>query len=360
MTHRRWLWRYALPLVVLAAGGGLQHGGWGVPGTPLRLPSFVPTHLAAGPAGEIWVAGMVPPFLQYASGVPGLWVVGPGHRVRLVAGGGKAGKIRPCRGLACDRKGTLFYANDVGWLFGLQVSRLDSRGRLVFIAGERKVGRGAYSDAMVMDHDYRLAAHPDGRLYLLSAGSIDEVLPSGQLRTLVGDSKYWVDPASPLVHLLRTYCFGLAIDGSGIFYFTTGTGVWRLDGGSKPALVAGSPEVKWGFSGDGGPARQALLWSNGGLALSPVGDLLIADSANCRIRDVDRRGIISTVAGRGYGFGDSDSVPAPQARLNHPRDVLVDGAGTLYIADTGNGRLCRVDRAGRLRNVVTCARLSPH
>jgi len=105
-----------------------------------------------------------------------------------------------------------------------------------------------------------------------------------------------------------------------------------------------------GYSGDGGPANKATLESSTGLALDGRGNLFISDSYNNVIRRVDAiSGIITTVAGNGYGAGtggggySGDDGPATSAELNIPLAVVVDGLGDLFIADSGNFRIRRVD-----------------
>ena len=100
-----------------------------------------------------------------------------------------------------------------------------------------------------------------------------------------------------------------------------------------------------GFSGDGGPAVQAQLRGPAGVAVDGAGNLFIADSFNDRIRKVDSAGVITTVAGTGRtGFG-GDGGPAVNARLSRPSGVAVDGAGNLFFADSGNDRIRKVDSA---------------
>lgn len=103
-----------------------------------------------------------------------------------------------------------------------------------------------------------------------------------------------------------------------------------------------------GFSGDGGPAVAAQLNSPATVVPGPAGLLYIADVRNHRIRRVDAQGIISTVAGTGRpGFG-GDGGPAIEAQLNQPLGLTVDAQGNLYIADTLNHRIRKVDVEGRI------------
>jgi sugar lactone lactonase YvrE len=105
-------------------------------------------------------------------------------------------------------------------------------------------------------------------------------------------------------------------------------------------------QTRYGYSGDGGPAVSAHLNSPMGLALGPDGSVYIADSFNSRIRKVDPSGIITTVAGNGTLGAAGDNGPATQAQLGRAEDVAVAPDGSLYIADTRNRRIRKVSPDG--------------
>ncbi len=99
-----------------------------------------------------------------------------------------------------------------------------------------------------------------------------------------------------------------------------------------------------GYSGDGGPANKATLQSSTGLALDGSGNLFISDSYNNVIRRVDAAtGIITTFAGNGTAGFSGDGGLATSAELNIPLAVVVDDSGNVFIADSGNFRIRRVD-----------------
>ncbi|MDA8185337.1 MAG: hypothetical protein M0035_13100, partial [Actinomycetota bacterium] len=107
-----------------------------------------------------------------------------------------------------------------------------------------------------------------------------------------------------------------------------------------------------GSSGDGGPATAAQLYYPRGLALAPDGSLYIADAGNHRVRRVDPSGIITTVAGTGEEGSSGDGGPATAARLRYPSALALAPDGSLYLADTSNHRVRRVDPSGIITTVA--------
>ena len=95
----------------------------------------------------------------------------------------------------------------------------------------------------------------------------------------------------------------------------------------------------WAYSGDGGPATRAALYWPSGVAVDALGNLFIADSLNSRVRKVDTNGIVTTVAGGGSNYG-GDGGPATGAAL-HPYAVAVDASGNLFIAEQPFGNRIR-------------------
>ncbi|MEU5048201.1 NHL repeat-containing protein [Streptomyces sp. NPDC021096] len=118
------------------------------------------------------------------------------------------------------------------------------------------------------------------------------------------------------------------------------------------STVAGTGSA--GYSGDGQSATKAGLHDPSGLAMDTSGNLYIADPLNNRVRKVDARTqTITTVAGNGNGGFSGDEGPATKAGINAPRDVAVDSDGNLYIADTLNHRIRKVD--ARTQTITTVA-----
>jgi trimeric autotransporter adhesin len=158
----------------------------------------------------------------------------------------------------------------------------------------------------------------------------------------------------PTMTTLGTLSFskpvGLALDSIGnvyaaspnyecIFKFAPGSSNYTVVAGTLVDFGDGSG----GYSGDNGLAVNAELNNPAGVVVDSVGNLYIADSGNNRIRKVTAgSGIITTTAGNGTAGYSGDNGPATAAELNDPSAVALDGAGNLYIADSGNNRIRKV------------------
>ncbi|WP_177419414.1 choice-of-anchor U domain-containing protein [endosymbiont of Lamellibrachia barhami] len=136
-------------------------------------------------------------------------------------------------------------------------------------------------------------------------------------------------------------------DGGGTLFTVDNTNsqIWVTPPGGPTFIFAGLAPASPGFSGDGGQATQAQLNSPWGLALDAAGNVYVSDTNNHVIRRIDRiTSVITTFAGTpgvaGYG---GDGLPATGAQLSRPRGIDFDSAGNLFIADNGNGRVRRVD-----------------
>jgi sugar lactone lactonase YvrE len=106
----------------------------------------------------------------------------------------------------------------------------------------------------------------------------------------------------------------------------------------KLVLVAGG-----GDGADGSPAVQAKLTGPFGVAFDESGDMFIVEMTGSRVRKVDRNGILTTIAGTGEKGNSGDGGPASAAQLNEPHSLAVAANGDIYISDTGNNRVRRID-----------------
>ncbi len=146
---------------------------------------------------------------------------------------------------------------------------------------------------------------------------------------------------------------GVAVDASGNIYISDpfNNRIRKVSTIGIITTFAGSGN--YGFSGDGGPATAASFQGISGVAVDTLGNLFIADSFNNRIRRVSPNGVITTVAGGGNpASGIGDGGPATSASLADPEGVAVDSSGSIFIADLGNSRIRKVLPGGTIITVA--------
>ena len=147
----------------------------------------------------------------------------------------------------------------------------------------------------------------------------------------------------------------LAVDALGNTYVAVPDGVIRIDASGVRVRVAGRPG-DWRYDGDGQEAIRAAM-NPRGIAIDGAGNLYISDSGNNRIRRIDRSsGIVTTVAGNGGKGFSGEQVPARDAQLDAPTGIAIDFESNIYFADgtiDGKDRVRRVD--GKTGVITTVA-----
>ncbi|MGH2768211.1 MAG: hypothetical protein ACRDIF_04545, partial [Actinomycetota bacterium] len=281
--------------VALAAGRYSRAGGlWGLVETPMGQ---LQTVEVLGQRGRRALAGLALALATAAIAAPAF---GASGFISTVAGTGSSGysgdggpaasaRMKGPRTLAVDSEGNIFIADTMNH----RIRKVDSSGIITTVAGTGSAGYSgdggpATKARLYWPHD--VAVDASGNLYI--ADSANQVIRK-------------VDP-------------------SGIITTVAGTG-------------------SAGYSGDGGPATGAKLNEPRGGAVDAAGNIYISDRRNHRIRKVDSSGIITTVAGTGSAGYGGDGGPATAAKLDGARGVGLDGSGNIYIADTGNHRIRRVE-----------------
>lgn len=188
-----------------------------------------------------------------------------------------------------------------------------------------------------------------------AVGSVNVFLP-GIMSTVAGNQNWiYAGDGQPATQTNIFLPFGLAIDAAGNLYLADSSNnrIRKVDASTgNMATVAGNGNI--GATGDGAQATAASLSSPSSIVLDPAGNLYFADSGNNAVRRVDAvTGLITTVAGtlNQHGY-TGDHGTATAATLNTPNGLALDASGNLYLADTGNHVIRRVDAATSIITTV--------
>jgi trimeric autotransporter adhesin len=273
--------------------------------------------------------------------------------ITTVAGGGPnsasalSADIAPTS-VAVDASGNMFLGQ---WAMH-QVIKIDSAGHLAVVAGTGAGGfggDGGPATSASLNFPEGVAVDAQGNLFIADTfnSRIRRVdAATGIITTVAGNGQSgYSGDGGPATSASLAAPTGLALDAQGNMFIADNLNnrIRRVDVATGTiTTVAGNGQP--GYSGDGGPATSASLAAPGGVALDAQGNLFIADAGNARVRRVDAAtGTITTVAGNGQPGDGGDGGPATSAHFIQPEGVVVDAQGNLFIADSGSGRIRRVD-----------------
>jgi sugar lactone lactonase YvrE len=194
-------------------------------------------------------------------------------------------------------------------------------------------------------------------LFLFLFSACDAILPlnymSGRITTVAGHGApgHWGDDG-PATAALLDEPVGIAIDSIGNLYIADCGNhcIREVDLNGIIKTIAGIGGA--GYMGDNYPASMAMLNEPTDIAIDSTGQIYIADRNNHAIRKIKTDGIIVTVAGNGSPGYSGDGGEAIDAMLNYPTNLSVDQAGTLYIADCGNSCIRRIDVDGQIETIA--------
>jgi len=287
-----------------------------------------------------------------------------GCQVRTLAGNGDAGPVDGSGGpngsasfdhpggLALDGFGNLYVADELDNL----IRKLDPSGTVTTIAGTGDAGflNGTAGPGGTAELNLPSAVTLDdaGILYVAdSANNRIRKVEGTAVSTLAGNGIFGLVSDAGVAEFAEPS--GVAVDGLGSVYVADqfNNCIRKVTSAGAVTTFAGLCDGGPGFvDGNAGTGQLALP---AGLALDKLGNLWVADTGNNAIRKIDAQGNLTTVVGNGdAGAQDGPGGPSGSAELAAPSGVAADGQGNLFVADSANNLVRKVDASG---NVTTIA-----
>ena len=339
------------------AGDGIYKGSVldGSPATAASL--YLPTSVTLDGAGNIYIADSLHNRVRKVTASTGLisTIAGNGNPTYTGDNGPAASAtLNAPSGVALDGAGNLYIADS-----GNNVVRkiAASTGIIATVAGNGTLGsagNGNAATAAELDQPQGVSVDVNGNLYIADtsnhlvrrvdavSGIISTIAGNGTTNPATGDGSYSGDNG-PAIQAGLNFPYAVAFNGAGNMYIPDSKNDVVRKVAAVNGVVAASSTITTfagtgapGFSGDGGAATAATLWSPEGAVADPAGNLYIADTQNASIRKVSSAtGVISTVEQTGVGE-DLNGGVFNKVYLYGPIGLFLDGGGNLYVADSLN------------------------
>lgn len=254
-------------------------------------------------------------------------------------------------GVALDASHNLYISDNansrIRKVTGTTISTIAGTGTVSY------TGDGGAATSATFNSPYGVRVDSLGNVYVADQfNQVVRKITGTTISTFAGNNIYgFMGDGGPAASAELNQPLGLAIDSSNNLYISDSQNnrVRKVTASGTISTIAGdgfNPAV------DGGPALSSGLNDPIGVAVDAAGNVYIADSHNHRIRKVDTNGIITTVAGNGNKGYSGDFGMAVTAELNYPEDVAVDSSGDLFIVDYGNSRIREVTPNGLIQTIA--------
>jgi len=356
----------------LARIAGTGERGLSSDGVAARDAAMIVGHLGVSPRGEIHVSETVAGRIRRIDAASGRLATAAGMGPAAIGDDGAsalAAAFTDIGSIALDPRG-LLVGDPRG---GLRIRRVDASGTITTVAGTGIPAIPGFYREGISATAGGLAPHAiqsdaQGVIYYNDFCAVRRIGADGAIRTVVGpltsiqQCGFGGDGGPGTGALIGSEQGRIRLDAEGNVFIAdpfnqrirrwdAASGTITTFAGSGPASgTDGYFHGTGGFAGDGGPAAQALLNSPGDVAVDSRRGVCIADQGNFRVRCVDAQGAIRTVAGGGADY-PGDGGPATAAIVNAYR-VAADPSGNLFIGDSFDGTIRKVDAAGVISTVA--------
>ena len=261
-----------------------------------------------------------------------------------------AGSLNSPNGVTVDADGNIYVADTSN----CRIQKISSTGVVTTLAGSTGI-EGSIDDtgsSARFSYPNSIIADGAGNVYVADRGNstIRKITPAGVVTTFAGTAE---KPGSTdgTGDAARFYSpFGVAVDAAGNLYVAdTGySTIRRISSERETTTIAGSAG---GIGGGDGTGAAARFWDPHGVATDSAGNVYVADSQNQTIRKITPAGIVTTFAGLARSGGSSDGTGST-ARFRYPHGVAVDAADNVYVADTANYTIRKITPAGVVSTIA--------
>ncbi|HUM04522.1 MAG TPA: hypothetical protein VLT90_03615 [Terriglobales bacterium] len=339
----------------IAGNGVLGYSGDGGQATQASL--AYPSDVSVDPSGNVYIAEPYNNVIRKIDTTGIIQTVAGNHSFGFSGDGGPATSAQlgsPYKVLP-DNAGNFYIAEHANW----RVRKVDASGIITTYAGNGMgfiSGSGGPATTATIGSPNALLIRA-GKLYIGTEANVWAVDQVSQIITIVtgdttGAAGYYGDGYSAVAAALR-FVGGLGSDAAGsLLIADSGNNrIRKIDTGQIITTAVG------GYLGDEGSAKKAstgvyLAYQIGGqISFDSAGNYYYADTTYNRVRKVSTAGIIMTVAGTGLSGYSGDGGPALSASLWFPTSVAVDGSGDIFIADTGNKAIRKIDPTGTMTTI---------
>ena len=238
------------------------------------------------------------------------------------------------------------------------ISSSNSKYLITTVVGTGEAGysgdNGIATDAKI-NIPYEILVSENGTLYIADRynNRIRKVDPSGVISTFAGNGSSQIictnEPAQT-AHIPAPENIDLGKDGSLYISSSVEHRIRRIDTQGLVKVVAGTGDP--GYNIDGIIATSSQINTPGGIAVDSTGNLYIADMVNHRIRKVDQKGIITTIAGTGTPGYSGDNGIATRAQIDFPNSIAVASDGSLYFTHGVHPRIRKISPQGKITTIA--------
>jgi Bacterial Ig-like domain (group 3)/NHL repeat len=254
--------------------------------------------------------------------------------------------------MAADAAGNIYIADRDNHV----VRRIDLTGNITTVAGNGEqgfFGDGGAATSASLNTPTAVAVDLNGSIYIADSNNNRiRVVTNGTISTFAGNgnASYSGDGGAATSASLYTPR-GVAVDANGVVYIadTDNHAVRKVSGGTISTIAGNSQQQ--GFYGDNGTASSAGLDTPTSVVVDANGKVYVADSNNHRVRLLTGS-TLSTFAGNGTAGFSGDGAAATGAAIDFPLGVSIDLAGNIYIADSNNNVVRRVGGTGTITTIA--------